>query len=89
MSELTSIHLTDDLAARLDQLAAALDRPRAWLIEQAIARYVDEEASQVSAITEALAEYRKGGAALHPHDDVMERLEARIVAKTGNADPLA
>lgn len=89
MPKVTSIRLSDELAARLDQLAASLDRPRAWLIEQAIARYVDEEAWQVAAITEALAEYRKGGASLHTHDEVMGRLEAKMHAQTDDADPLA
>jgi predicted transcriptional regulator len=89
MTRVTSIRLSDDLAGRLDQLAATLDRPRTWLIEQAVARYVDEEAWQIAAIAEALAEYRRGGATLSPHDELMGRLEARIRATTGDADPLA
>lgn len=88
MPRVTSIRLSDELAGRLDQLAAAVDRPRAWVIEQAIARYVEEEAWQVAAVTEALAEYRAGGATLHDHDAVMGRLEARIRA-AGDAGPLA
>jgi predicted transcriptional regulator len=89
MSRVTSIRLSDELAGRLDELAVAVDRSKAWLIEQAIARYVEEEAWQVVAVTEALAEYRAGGATLHDHDDVMGRLEARIRATAGDADPLA
>ncbi len=89
MSKRSSIRLSDDVTARLDQLAAALDRPRAWLIEQAIARYVEEEAWQVSAITDALAEYRKGGVTLHPHREVMGRVEAKLRAETADANSLA
>jgi predicted transcriptional regulator len=89
MARVTSIRLSDELATRLDQLAASLDRPRAWLIEQAIARYVEEEAWQVAAVTEALAEYRRGGAVLHSHDEVMERLAAKIRAKEPDTDTLA
>ncbi len=89
MSKVTSIRLSDELANRLDQLASALDRPRAWLIEQAIARYVEQEAWQIGAITEALTEYRKGGASLRPHDEVMGRLEARVRARADDASPLA
>jgi predicted transcriptional regulator len=40
----TSIRLDDALAQQLDALATAVDRPRTWLIEQAIRRYVEEEA---------------------------------------------
>lgn len=89
MSCAISIRLSDELAGRLDELAVAVDRSSAWLIEQAIARYVEEEAWQVAAVTEVLAEYRAGGATLHDHDDVMQRLEARIRATAGDADPLA
>ena len=89
MARVTSIRLSDELLDRLDQLASSLDRPRAWLIEQAIARYIDEEVWQVAAITEALSEYRTGGASLHHHDDVMTRLEAKIRTRTDDANPLA
>lgn len=80
MSIVTSVRLADDLSSQLDMLAAAMDRPKAWLIEQAIRRYVEEQAWQVQAITEALADYRSGNATTVPHDQVMERLEARINA---------
>lgn len=88
VSRVTSFRLSDELERQLDELAIAVDRSRAWLIEQAIARYVEEEAWQIAAVSEALAEYRAGGATLHVHDDAMARLEARIRAAAGDADPL-
>jgi predicted transcriptional regulator len=78
MARVTSVRLSDDLAARLDALAAALNRPKAWVIEQAISRYLEEEAWQVQAIAEALDSYRRGEATARPHDEVMDRLEAMI-----------
>jgi predicted transcriptional regulator len=89
MSKVTSIRLSDELADRLAHLAAALDRPRSWLIEQAVARYVEQEAFEVAAISEALAAYRRGGASLHPHDEVMARIEAKIGPGTDDARSLA
>jgi predicted transcriptional regulator len=89
MSRLTSVRLSDELAGRLDQLAASLDRPKAWLIEQAIARFVEEETWQMAAITEALTAYQKGGATLRSHDEVMERLGAKIRTTTDDANPVA
>jgi predicted transcriptional regulator len=85
MTKVASVQLDDDLVARLDQLAAALNRPRAWVIQQAIARYVEQEAWQVQAIAEALAEYRGGEAIASPHDEVMARLEATIRERTADA----
>ena len=89
MAHMTSIELNDELAARLDQLSASLDRPRSWVIEQAIARYVEEGAWQVTAIREALDVYERGKAEVLPHEEVMARLEAKIRAKVGDARPLA
>jgi predicted transcriptional regulator len=89
MTRITSSRLGDDLAARLDRLAASLDRPKAWVIEQAIARYVEQEAWQVEAIAEALTEYRQGTSTVRPHNQVMSQLEARIRQQSGDANTLA
>ena len=83
MPKVTSVRLSDELFAKLDRLAASLDRLRTWLIEQAILRYVDEEAGHVAAISEALAEYQTGKATLKPHAEVMEQLGAKIRARAG------
>ena len=87
MSKVTSVRLKEDLCAQVDQLAAALDRPRAWVIEQAIARYVEEELWQVMAISEALAHYNSGKAKLRDHDEVMDEVAQWIEA--ASARPLA
>ena len=81
MAKITSVRLSDDLVAKLDQLASAMDRPRAWVIGQAITRYVQEEAWQVAAIREALDDYRAGKSALKSHQEVMERLEQKLRAR--------
>src|SRR5262245_29338180 len=113
MTEPASERLPDELATRLDQFAASVDRPKSWVIEQAIARYLEaedagsidrpeswvieqavaryleEEVRQVQAIAEALEEYERGKATLHPHDEVMGRLEQRIREHIRNADTVA
>ncbi len=78
MAKVTSVRLDDAMASKLDHLAASLDRSRAWLIEQAIASYVEEQSWQVQAISGALDAYRSGNAAVKPHEQVLERLEAKI-----------
>ena len=87
MAKVTSVRLSDKLAARSDELAAALNCPRAWVIEQAITRYIEEEAWQVQAIADALAKYRRGEAITSPHDEVMARLQATIGERTADAGP--
>ena len=81
MSKVTTVRLADELASKLEDLAGSLDRPKSWLIEQAISRYVEEQTWQVQAIRQALDEYRSGTATLVPHEDVMDRLEAQIKAR--------
>jgi predicted transcriptional regulator len=88
MVRVTSVRLNDQTAKELDELAVAMDRPRSWLIEQAIRRYVGEEAWQVKAIAEALAEYRAGTAVLYDHDEVVAQIEADLRMKVGDESSL-
>ena len=78
MTKVTSIRLDDRTASRLDELAASLDRPKAWIIEQALTAYLDEQSWQIRAISEALEEYRAGEATLIPHEQVRDHLGARL-----------
>lgn len=83
MAKVTTVRLNEELAEQLDALAASLDRPRSWVIEQAIAQYLQEQAWQVQAIEEALDDLNSGQAELVPHEEVMEGLEAQLKAKLG------
>lgn len=42
-SAVITARLDEQGLARLDQLAAMLDRSRAWIVAKAVRRYVDEE----------------------------------------------
>jgi predicted transcriptional regulator len=75
ISKVTSVRLTDDAAEKLDRLAASPDRPKAWLIEQAIDSYLEEQSWQIAAIEETLAEYGSGTATPIPHEEVEARME--------------
>lgn len=76
MARITSIRLEDETTEQLDALARSMDRPKAWLIDQAIKSYIAEQSWQVAAIKEALEDYRSGGAELEPHEAVMEEMIA-------------
>ncbi len=78
MSRVMVIRIDDDLAGKLDELAAALDRPKSWLIERAIVSYVADRSWPVRAISEALDAYRGGSEILASHQAVIERVEARL-----------
>ncbi len=49
-------HLPADLAEKLDGLAVRLERPKGWIVKQAIASYVALEEERHRMTLEALAE---------------------------------
>lgn len=55
-----TIRLPEDLKQRLDQLAAATDRSRAWLAQQALSDFVAREAWQIAEIEAGLREADAG-----------------------------
>jgi predicted transcriptional regulator len=68
-----SFRAPSDSAARLDALADATDRPRSWLLEQALEQYLEIQAWQIGHIAEGLADVEAGR--LVDHETVMADLE--------------
>ena len=62
----------------LDSLAAAQDRPRSYLINEAITNYIQLHAYQDALVQKGLEEMRKGRVV--SHEEVVQRLK-----KTGRA----
>jgi predicted transcriptional regulator len=55
-TRVVTAHVPSELAKRLDGLAARLDRPRGWVVKEAIAAYVALEQKRHEQTLEALAE---------------------------------
>jgi len=56
-----SLRLPSDLIEAFDQLAAALDRPRSWVMVRALRQYLEEgEGAEIVEDTESLAELDRG-----------------------------
>lgn len=64
----------------LDSLATAQHRPRSYLINDAIANYIELHAYQDALVRKGLQEMRKGRVV--SHDEVVKRLK-----RTGRARP--
>ena len=62
----------------LDSLAAAQDRPRSYLINEAITNYIELHAYQDALVRGGLEQMRKGRAV--SHEDIVKRLK-----RTGRA----
>ena len=68
-------HLPADLAEKLDGLAERLDRPKGWIVKEAIASYVALEEERRRLTLEALADVKAGRT--HDHAEI-EAWAARL-----------
>ena len=62
------------MAEKLAQLATATDRPRSWLLEQALDEYLSMQAWQIAHIEEGIADADAGRTV--PHDQVRTWLKS-------------
>ncbi len=75
-SQTTSIRLDDEKLARLGRLAAAIDRSRSWVINQAIEQYLDHEEWFAQAVEHGVTAADRGE--LVRHDEVLKAARGRI-----------
>lgn len=68
--ETISVRLDRQILDRLNAMAKATGRKRGTLMTHAIEKYVENEAWQIAAIQEAVAELERGEADLADHEDV-------------------
>jgi predicted transcriptional regulator len=59
-TRVVTAHLPTDLADKLDGLAQRLDRPKGWIVKEAIAAYVALEEKRHRLTLEALADVEAG-----------------------------
>ena len=53
-------HISHDLAKQVDRLALRLDRPKGWVVKEALARYVELDMKRQALTLEALADVEAG-----------------------------
>jgi predicted transcriptional regulator len=58
-------HIPKALAQQVDELSKRLDRPRGWVMKEALERYVEAERSRYDLTMEALAEVDAGKTVAH------------------------
>lgn len=75
----TSVRLDDETLERVGQMAEAMERPRAWLMAQAIKQYVDREQWFINEVEKGVQAADEGR--LVDHADVKSKWEARRAAQ--------
>jgi predicted transcriptional regulator len=67
-TQTVTAHIPKELVARVDALAAMQDRPRGWVVKQALADWVDIEEERHRMTLEGLADVDSGRVV--PHTEV-------------------
>jgi predicted transcriptional regulator len=73
-----TIRLDDEKLAKLDALAADMDRSRSWIAAKAIENYVELNTWQIAQIKAGIAEADRGEFAT---EEELDAIEAEIQAK--------
>jgi predicted transcriptional regulator len=81
-----TVRLSKEAKAKLDALSESTKRSKNYLAAEAIAAYVDENAWQIEAIQEAIAQADRGGES-YAHEEVMSYLERRGKGEQNLARP--
>ncbi len=78
-----SLRVPSDLIESFDRLAAALDRPRSWVMLRALRQYLDEgEGAEIAEDIESLAELDRGETV--SSEEMHQRVE-EIIARAAKA----
>jgi len=75
----TSVRLDDDTLTRVGQMAKAMDRPRAWLMAEAIKQYVAREQWFIQQVEKGIEAADDGR--LVDHADIKAKWEAKRAAQ--------
>lgn len=81
MQPVTTVRFDPDIRERLDMMAEQMDRPRAWIIKEAVAQYLEREAWYLAEVQKGIDDAEAGRVISH------EEMAARLKAKGFNVAP--
>ena len=73
-----SVRLPAELVEKLDKVASIMERPRSWVILDAIRKYLADEGQEVLDIQAGIEEAERGETV--PFEEVLAELEEKIAA---------
>ena len=71
-----SVRVSSDLKDKLKSVAEAMDRPRSWVVNDALEQYVADQAWQIEAIKEVCAAADRGEVV--SHEDIVAKWERKL-----------
>ena len=81
MQPVTTVRLDPEIREQLDKMAEQIDRPRAWIIKEAVAQYLEREAWYLAEVQKGIDDMEAGREISH------EEMGARLRAKGFNVTP--
>ena len=75
-AKVTSIRLDERKLKQLDRLARSIDRPRSWVLGQAIDQYIEHQDWFTREVERGIEQ--ADGGELIPHDQVMSEVRERL-----------
>ncbi len=79
-----TIRTDDETAERIGSLAKVMERPKNWVIEDALKQYLAEQAWQIEGIKQAQASLAKDGGI--EFDSAIKNIRTRIKRKQKKSD---
>ena len=77
MTSHVSLRVPNDVVVAFDRIAAALERPRSWVMLRALRQYLDDgEGREIEQDTESIAELDRGESVRF--EEVLNRLRERV-----------
>lgn len=81
MQSATTVRFDPETRAQLDKMAEQIDRPRAWIIKEAVAQYLEREAWYLAEVQKGIDDLEAGREISH------EEMGTRLRAKGFNVTP--
>lgn len=78
MQPVTTVRLDPETRAQLDKMAEQIDRPRAWIIKEAVAQYLERETWYLAEVQKGIDDAAAGRVISH------KEMGARLKAKGFN-----
>ena len=75
MQPVTTVRFDPEIREQLDKMAEQMDRPRAWIIKEAVAQYLERETWYLAEVQKGIDDMEAGR--VISHDDVAARLKAK------------
>ena len=75
MQPVTTARFDPEIREQLDKMAEQMDRPRAWIIKEAVAQYLERETWYLAEVQKGIDDVEAGR--VISHDEMAARLKAK------------